>query len=373
MRDQIKVIDLFAGVGGLSYGFAHNENFKIVAANEILQPMAKSYELNHKNIPVYCKDIRNFSYKDIKNDLDVKTGEIDIVVGGPPCQAYSTVGKRLIDDPRGFLFQEYFRILKEIKPRFFLFENVKGLISMSNGELLPTIVELFNSLGYNVQYKVLNAADYGTPQTRERIIITGSLFSNKFVYPSPTHYNPLESSGIEKNSQLIPYLTLQDALSDLPLLTDRKADNKYRCKPINSFQEKMRLNSSDFIEEHILPVNSDFLMKIMDVLPQGGTPKDIPEEFRPKSGFGNSYSRLWWDRPSTTITRNLGTPSSARCIHPLAPRALTTREGARLQGFPDNYKFVGSRSVKNLQIGNAVPTILSEALVKSILKHFNFL
>jgi DNA (cytosine-5)-methyltransferase 1 len=370
VQEKLKIIDLFSGVGGLSYGFAHDSSFKIVAANEILPQMAKSYGYNHKDVRVYCRDIKHFSFTDLQNDLGIKDGEIDIVVGGPPCQAYSTVGKRLIDDPRGVLFQEYFRILQEVKPRFFLFENVKGLLSMSNGELLPTIIELFSSLGYDVQYQVLNAADYGTPQVRERVIITGSMLSERYEYPIKTHYNPLDHSQ-QWDSKLIPYLTLSDALSDLPLMADRKLKVKYESDPQNHYQRKMRAGATDKIEEHLIPNNSDHLIKLMELLPEGGTPKDLPLEFRPESGFGNSYSRLWWDRPSTTITRNLGTPSSARCIHPLAPRPLTTREGARLQGFPDSYKFFGSRSEKNLQIGNAVPTILSEALVKSIKKHFH--
>ena len=368
---MLKIIDLFSGVGGLSYGFAHDSNFEIVAANEILKPMSQSYEFNHKDVKVYCKDIKDFSIKDLRGDLGIRDGEIDIVVGGPPCQAYSTVGKRLIDDPRGVLFQEYFRILKEVKPKFFLFENVKGLLSMSNGELLPTIIELFSSLGYDVQYQVLNAADFGAPQIRERVIITGTLLSDRYEYPTKTHYNNLDSSVQIWDSKLVPYLTLQDALSDLPLMMDRKEKTKYELEPQNQFQRKMRAGAIDVIEEHTIPNNSEHLIKIMELLPEGGTPKDLPAEYRPESGFGNSYSRLWWDRPSTTITRNFSTPSSARCIHPIAPRPLTTREGARLQGFPDNYKFFGSRSEKNLQIGNAVPTILSEALVKSIKNHFH--
>ena len=128
----------------------------------------------------------------------------------------------------------------------------------------------------------------------------------------------------------------------------------------------MRNRAGEIIFEHIIPRNSQHLIEIMKALPEGGTPKDLPTELRPKSGFANSYSRLWWNRPSTTITRNFGTPSSARCIHPLVPRPLTTREGARIQGFPDDYIFYGSRSEKNLQIGNAVSPFLSLAISNSI-------
>ena len=125
----------------------------------------------------------------------------------------------------------------------------------------------------------------------------------------------------------------------------------------------MREGAANFIEEHTIPKNGALLVKIMELLSEGGTPKDLPIEFRPKSGFGNSHSRPWWNKSSTTITRNFETPSAARCIHTIAPRELTTRGGNRLQGFPDSYKFFSFRSEKNLQIGNAVPTILSEVLV----------
>ncbi|MEI7810752.1 MAG: DNA cytosine methyltransferase [bacterium] len=364
---KIKVIDLFCGVGGLSYGFAHNDNFEIVAANEILPKMAKAYSLNHPNVHMYTEDIKYFNAKKVEKDLKIKANEIDIIVGGPPCQAYSTVGKRLIDDPRGKLFQEYYRVLKEFNPKLFLFENVKGILSMQNGELLKTIILLFESLGYKVQYKVLNAADYGAPQLRERVIIIGSKLKVDFKYPKKTNYNPEESDNF---FNLKPYLTLGEAISDLPFIETNEEGLNYISKPQNEFQKLMRKNAPDKLMDHNSPKNNEKLIKIMKLLPDGGTPEDLPKELRPKSGFKNTYCRLWWNRPSTTITRNLSTPSSSRCIHPKAPRPLTTREGARIQCFPDDYVFFGSRSDKNLQIGNAVPTFLSNAIANAILDSF---
>lgn len=365
---KIKIIDLFSGVGGLSFGFAHDSDFEIIAANEILPNMAKAYQLNHPNVKVYCKDISQFGINDIINDLGLDENDIDLIVGGPPCQAYSTVGKRLIDDPRGLLFQQYFRVLKEMKPKVFLFENVKGLLSMNKGKLFIEIIQLFESIGYKVSYKLLNAADYGVPQIRERVIIIGTKLDSKFFFPEPTHYNPLE--GQQLFNDLKPYLTLSDAISDLPFIKSGEESFEYFSNPQNEFQKLMRKNSSQKILDHNAPNNNSKLVKLMEALPDGGTPNDLPEEMRPTSGFANTYCRLWWNRPSTTITRNLSTPSSSRCIHPKAPRPLTTREGARLQCFPDNYQFYGSRGDKNLQIGNAVPTFLSEVLKDSIKKHF---
>lgn len=369
MVKKIKIIDLFAGVGGLSYGFAHDDNFEIIASNEILPDMAKAYELNHLNVKMYCKDVKDFGFKDLQNDLNIKKDEIDLIIGGPPCQAYSTVGKRLIDDPKGKLFQEYYRILKEIEPKVFLFENVKGLLSMLKGELLKTIILLFKSLGYKVELKILNSADFGVPQIRERVIIIGTKLNKKFDYPKPT-YCDLKEQQLPLNKPLKQYLTLSEAISDLPFIKTDEKGFQYSSNPKNSFQKLMRKNAPKKIRDHNAPKNNEKLVKIMENLPDGGTPKDLPEELRPKSGFANTYCRLWWNRPSPTITRNLSTPSSSRCIHPKAPRPLTTREGARIQCFPDNYIFYGSRSSKNLQIGNAVPTFLSIALKDSIKKHF---
>ena len=369
MAKKLKVIDLFCGVGGLSYGFAHDDNFEIVAANEILPNMAKAYSLNHPAAKVYVGDIKDFGAEKIEKDLNIKASEIDIIVGGPPCQAYSTVGKRLTDDPRGKLFQEYYRVLKEFNPKLFLFENVKGLLSMQGGELLKTIISLFESLGYKVQYKLLNAADFGAPQIRERVIIIGSKLKNDFQYPSQTHYSTEETPDLFRNG-LKPHLTLEEAISDLPFIKSGSERFEYASKPQNEFQKKMRMNAPKKLMDHNAPNNNAKLVKMMELLPDGGTPEDLPKKLRPTSGFKNTYCRLWWNRPSTTITRNLSTPSSSRCIHPKAPRPLTTREGARIQCFPDSYQFFGSRSDRNLQIGNAVPTFLSNAVAGAILSNF---
>lgn len=363
---KIKVVDLFSGVGGLSYGFAKDDDFEIIAANEILPNMATAYQLNHPMVKVYNKDIKAFGLNDLTKDFNIKKGEIDLVVGGPPCQAYSTVGKRLIDDPRGQLFQEYYRVLKELDPKTFVFENVKGLLSMQKGQLFCHILELFESLGYQVYHQTLNAADYGVPQIRERVIIVGTKIHQPFYFPKPTHGNADELLM----GQRLPYLTLGQAIGDLPFIHCNQESFEYADSPQNDFQKLMRKNAPAQLQDHNSPNNNQNLIRLMELLPDGGTPLDLPVQLRPKSGFANTYCRLWWNRPATTITRNLSTPSSSRCIHPKAPRPLTTREGARLQSFPDDYVFYGSRGDKNLQIGNAVPPFLSVALKESIKEHF---
>jgi DNA (cytosine-5)-methyltransferase 1 len=215
----------------------------------------------------------------------------------------------------------------------------------------------------------MNAADYGVPQIRERVIIIGSKLKTSFQFPDPTHYNPEGNPSLFKEN-LKPYLTLEDAISDLPFIKSGEESFEYASEPKNDFQKLMRKNAPEKLMDHNAPKNNPKLVRMMELLPDGGTPKDLPENLRPSSGYKNTYCRLWWKRPSTTITRNLSTPSSSRCIHPKAPRPLTTREGARIQCFPDDYKFYGSRSDRNLQVGNAVPTFLSNALTKAILENF---
>lgn len=347
------VMDLFAGVGGLSYGFSKLSEFNIVAANEIEKDIATAYSLNHPDVPMLNCDINNLTEKKISEVLGGK--KVDIIVGGPPCQSYSTVGKRRMDD-RANLFLQYKRILQIVQPKAFVFENVVGILSMDKGNLFKMVQEEFNSIGYDLKYKVLNAVDYGVPQQRERVILVGFKGNNPFEYPEATH-------GEGKK----PFVTLKDALGDLPVIKSGEASKEYAKDVDNEFLAFVR-NSGDNLTEHKAPNNGAHLIKIMETLKDGQSKDDLPEEIRPKSGYGNTYAKLWWEKPSTTITRNFACPSSSRCIHPRDSRAMSIREGARLQSFPDNYVFYGSDSMKRLEIGNAVPPLLSTAIAKQILK-----
>lgn len=350
---QYKVIDLFAGVGGLSYGFAHNDNFEIVMANEYEKDISIAYLLNHPTVKMINGDIRDIT-EDQLNEVLGET-KIDLIVGGPPCQSYSTLGKRQMDD-RAHLFEEYCRILSIVKPQAFVFENVSGLLSMQGGELIDIIKSEFGKLGYDIKSKLLNAVDFGVPQYRDRVIIVGMKGTNVFEYPKETHGKGLK-----------PYLTVEDALSDLPVLESGQKCNEYAAEPQNEFQRYLRASGCPLTENEA-PKNGEHLIRIMKALPDGGSKDDLPEEIRPKSGYDNTYAKMWWKRPAPTVTRNFATPSSSRCVHPRDSRAMTTREGARLQSFPDDYKFYGSRSMKNLEIGNAVPPLLSIAIAKEIEK-----
>ncbi len=371
---KYNIMDLFAGVGGLSYGFAALPEFDIIAANEIEKDIAAAYSLNHPHVKMLNCDIAELDAQTLSKALAGR--HIDLVVGGPPCQSYSTLGKRRMDD-RANLFMEYKRILEILKPSAFVYENVTGLLSMDKGRLFKQVRTEFEELGYSLKYAVLDAVDYGVPQHRERVILVGFRGENNFDYPAPTHGEP--GSGRSDCGEpasclsLKPYVTLRDALGDLPALKSGQTKDYYEREAYNDFLKFVRKNSSmdaagGPLTEHTSPKNGQHLIRIMEALKDGQSKNDLPEEIRPKSGYGNTYAKLWWDRPSTTITRNFACPSSSRCIHPRDSRAMSIREGARLQSFPDDYEFYGSDSMKRLEIGNAVPPLLSVAIAKQMLK-----
>ncbi|GAA9929852.1 DNA cytosine methyltransferase [Helicobacter pylori] len=344
-----KVADIFCGAGGLSYGFSMHPYFELIWANDIDKDAILSYQANHKKTQTILCDIMQL------NCHNLPCVSIDILLGGPPCQSYSTLGKRKMDE-KANLFKEYLRLLDLVKPKMFVFENVVGLMSMQKGQLFKQICNAFKERGYILEHAILNALDYGVPQIRERVILVGALksFKQKFHFPKPikTHFS------------------LKDALGDLPPIQSGENGDTlgYLKNADNVFLEFVR-NSKE-LSEHSSPKNNEKLIKIMQTLKDGQSKDDLPKNLRPKSGYTNTYAKMWWEKPAPTITRNFSTPSSSRCIHPRDSRALSIREGARLQSFPDNYKFCGSSSAKRLQIGNAVPPLLSVALAHAV---FDFL
>lgn len=351
MIQKYYVADIFSGVGGFSYGFEKHSGFEVVFANEIDKNIANAYTLNYPNVNMINCDINLLSENVIKTVLNGK--KIDVLIGGPPCQSYSTIGKRQLDD-RANLFVQYKRLLDILKPQIFIFENVSGILSMDKGNLITKIESEFNELGYHLVKKVLNAADYGVPQIRERVILVGMKEKNTFIFPKPTH-----------GEDRMPYITLEQAIGDLPQIKGGEEATFYSKDIDNSFLEFVRKNNV-ILTEHLAPKNGQHLVKIMETLKEGEGRNDLPEELRPKKGFGNTYAKLWWNKPATTITRNFACPSSSRCIHPRDSRAMSIREGARLQSFPDDYIFYGPAGTKRLEIGNAVPPLLSVSLANAV-------
>lgn len=347
-------IELFAGAGGLSIGLEH-AGINVVIANEIIPDFAATLKANHPHTNVINDDIHKIDFKAELEKLGLES--VDVLSGGPPCQGFSTIGSKNRKDPRNSLFYEYLRAVAETNPKYTIFENVSGFKRMYNGFAYETLKRELDSLGYDTVDGILNAADYGAPQIRYRTIVLGwKRGLRPLRLPKVTHGN---------KEGLLPYLTLMDAIGDLPALSTGGMVSEYDQPPQNDYQRKMR-GMQHILLEHNASNYGVKMQEILRIIPEGGSIKDLPERLRPKSGYCNTYARLLPNVPSPTITRNFGTPSSSRCVHPYQPRALSTREGARLQGFPDDYRFVGGKQSKNLQIGNAVPPILGEAIARAV-------
>ena len=353
-NDEITAVELFAGAGGLSLGL-ERAGIHVVIANEIMPDFAATLAANHPNTNVINEDIHNIDFRKELQKLGIDS--VDVLSGGPPCQGFSTIGSKNRQDPRNSLFHEYLRAVSETNPKYTIFENVSGFKRMYGGFAYETLVKELRELGYETKTQILNAADYGAPQIRFRTVVLGwKRGLPPLDFPPPTN---------GKKTGMHPYLTLMEAISDLPPIGAGESSSNYAMPPQNEYQRKMR-GTQNVLSEHNAANYGDKMQEILRTIPAGGSINDLPEHLRPKSGYGNTYARLLPDEPSPTITRNFGTPSSSRCVHPYQPRALSTREGARLQGFPDNYIFVGGKQSKNLQIGNAVPPILGEAIAKVV-------
>lgn len=360
MKKAYNCIDLFAGAGGLGTGF-ENVGFNIISANDIWKVAGETYVANHPNVKYVVKDIIQLSGEELLEGTGYIKNDIDVIIGGPPCQGFSTLGKRFIDDPRNKLFKEYVRIVNEIRPKFFVMENVSGILSMEKGKVLENILKSFNNIGYKLEYRLLNAAEYGVPQQRERTIFIGTRMDVEIKYPEKTH-TLLDEPKLNK------VLTLWDAIGDLPQSDDEEITN-YMSAPKNDYQKRLR-NGTTLLAHHKPSTHNEKAKKMMKYIPMGKSVWDvkdiIPKGLIPTSGYGNTYARLNANEPSTTITRNFSCISSSRCIHPYLNRGLTAREAARIQSYPDNYIFKGSKTDIHLQIGNSVPPLLSEKIAKAI-------
>lgn len=327
-----KVVEVFAGGGGLALGL-EQAGFDSVGLVEINKNACDTLRFNRKNWNVVEEDITKVAEDPefyFKNDLK----NIDLLSGGYPCQAFSYAGKKLgLEDIRGTMFFYYAKLLKHIKPKMFLAENVKGLVSHDNGKTLQTMIDVFTEIGYNVQYKVLKAINFGVAQKRERVVIIGIRkdLDIKFEYPKEYEYIPV----------------LKDCLKDVPESIGAK------------YPEKKK--------------------KVLELVPPGGCWRDLPEDIA-KEYMGKSYysgggrtgmaRRLSWDEPCLTLTCSPGQKQTERC-HPDEIRPFTIKESARIQSFPDEWEFKGSMSEVYKQIGNAVPVNLAKEVGCSIINCLN--
>ncbi len=339
----MKIMDLFSGVGGFSIGAKMSKaKIKVIAANELDKEIAKSYLHNHKNIPMIQGDISK-----VKKELFKY--KADMIIGGPPCQGFSMAGKRnrksnFIDDPRNYLFREYIDVVKHVDPKYILMENVPGISTMANGEILNEIIDNLVKMGYDVSWKILNAADFSVPQDRKRFILFGT--KNKEI-KSIDLFNKLDSFRFKPT-------TIKDAIWDL------YSNKKY-------IGELSILRDSDIITNNNPTNHSEKAIKLMSYIKQGEN-KDILKNmgFDIKSVHSGAYGRAKWSERSKTIITRFDTPSSGRYIHPELNRTFTPREGARIQTFPDSINFLGTRTSIYKQIGNAVPPLLSKAIFDAL-------
>lgn len=344
-----RVIDLFAGVGGLSLGF-EKKGFDVVLANEYDASIAASYIANHKNTKMIVGDITSLDLEDTFGKL---AGTIDVVIGGPPCQGFSQKGQRkTIHDERNFLFKYYVSVVELVTPKYFVMENVPNLLTAEGGYFRDEIEELFNKLGYSLEYGVLNASDYGVPQNRRRAIIIGKLDGDAPKLPVP-----------KRNK-----VTIWDAISDLAYLESGEGSEEQEYKyPADSDYEKMLRKDSSKLFNHIATKHSPLALERLALIPPNAGREVLPEEHLTKSIYSGTWTRMKKDEISVTITTRFDTPSSGKFTHPFLNRAITVREAARIQSFPDAFHFVGNKGSQMKQVGNAVPPLLAAAIAEVIM------
>ena len=334
---KLNAIDLFSGAGGLHLGFEKaGYAIRLCIDNDAL--VERTHRRNFPSIPFINDDIRKVPASRIMEYLEHST--VDVVIGGPPCQGFSTIGKRVSSDPnvraehdpRNELVLTYAALIKELRPKFIVMENVKGILTLQDGAYLKNVLQLLRNAGYDANYKLINMADYGVPEIRERVIILGNRVGLPVEFPAPDHSdNP--------DDGLLPWNNCWDVIKDLVDLRDTPEFNHVALKHTEKNIARYKL------------------------IPEGGRlPEDsLPPELYRKN-FGNTYKRLSRSRPALTMVPG----NDAFPIHPTLNRSLTVREAARIQTFPDNIIFEGNRRQQGHQVGNAVPPMFSEKLARFI-------
>lgn len=328
-KQKLTVFALFSGSGGLHLGL-ENAGFKIALASDVEPMVSETHKLNCRKIPFLLEDARKLTGETLVSAAGGITP--DLIAGGPPCQGFSTLGDKLSGDPRNQLFEAFARIVEDIGPRFVLMENVKSLTTMYEGRFKDHIIQTFERLGYRMHCEVLDAADYGVPQFRKRVIFFGTKHNAPFKFPEATH-------GPNRTH---PYVTTWEAIKDLAI------------RGVEAPNHNVLRHSEKVVERYAL-------------IPEGGRlppPDKLPKQLR-RRNFGNTYKRLQRDKPSLTMVPG----NNAFPIHPTLNRSLTPREAARLQSFPDEVLFAGDRRRQCILVGNAVPPLLASHIGKSIIRH----
>lgn len=345
MEIKPTVIDLFSGCGGLSLGF-EKAGYKILAGVDNWSDALKTFSHNHEDSRAILNDLSTLDIKSFIKEEKLK--KVDIVIGGPPCQGFSIAGKRIVDDERNMLYKSFLAFVKELKPKVFLMENVPNIMSMGKGVVKDAILEDFTSIGYNVSTKILLASDFGVPQNRKRAFFIGVKDNKqKFEFPEPTQTEKINT---------------KDAISDLPDI-DLEDGVKYPLPPISPFQKAMR-NGNKYLYNHQLTNHKPKTVEIISLVPDGGNYKNLPKNLQGTRKVNIAWTRLNSKKPSFTIDTG-----HRHHFHYKYNRVPTVRESARIQSFPDDFIFLGSKTSQYKQVGNAVPPILSRVLAQSIKKY----
>lgn len=379
----MKVMDLFCGTGGFSKGFENTGAFEVVYGIDILPVSVETFRLNHQAAVGLVEDIRSVRLHEVAEMTRLGRGEVDVIVGGPPCQGFSSIRPFRStdeDDPRNSLFEEFAAYINYFRPPAFVFENVVGLATHKGGRTIEMIQECFADLGYESDWRVLNAAHFGVPQKRERLILLGAERGVGLRFPAPTHSGDWRTIGVRDpvrrlapeeptlfsldTPELPAAVTVMDAIGDLPPVTAGVSVHEYDLPPQNDYQQARRARSAT-LEWHVATAHTERMLEI--IRHSGPSISSIPKHLI-SSGFSSCYSRMEPDKPAVTITVNFVHPASNKCIHPYQDRALTLREGARLQSFDDDFGFAGKRTRIAKQIGNAVPPLLGQAIAAAVLE-----
>jgi DNA (cytosine-5)-methyltransferase 1 len=348
MLDNLKVIDLFSGCGGFSYGF-ESAGFHVVLGVDNDKAALETFKNNHNNSKTLLTDLhQDKAIDDILNE--VRGLEIDVIIAGPPCQGFSLTGSRKQNDDRNELFYSVFKLAERINPKAIIIENVPGLATLYNGHAKAAILEEFEKLGYTSNYKVLYAPDYEVPQIRKRIFFVGLKSKlGKFEFPTeilkPGEYN-----------------TTSIAISDLPPLENNlgQEQDKYDKPAHTAYQKKMR-NGNKILFNHVGTKHTDHVINVISQVPEGGNHKDLPNGVGDSRIFNEAWTRYHSNKPSKTIDTG-----HRNHFHYNLNRIPTVRENARLQSFPDNFVFFGNKTQQYKQVGNAVPPLLGYHIAKKL-------
>jgi DNA (cytosine-5)-methyltransferase 1 len=374
-----KIIDLFAGAGGLTTGF-HLAGFESLCAIDIDKKALATYKHNYPNVEVVHQDIRKINPLELRLLLGLQREELTAMIGGPPCQGFSRnipAGYRYLNDSRNQLYRTFLEFVQEFRPIHVVIENVSEILKAYDGTVRNEITVQLESLGYKVVSGSLNAAYYGVPQTRARAFFLASL-ERSLQLPKPTHFGDIRSDYKTKTCNQLTLLeantaaivTVKDAIADLPPLDAGQGYNaeNYPSSSQSLYQTILRSGSTKIVN-HVARALTPVQIARVRALKEGQDARDLPPELAPKKHYSGAYGRLYWDKPARTITRWVFHPGSGRFFHPTQNRTITIREAARLHSYPDNFHFLGTYTEMSSQIGESVPPLLAKAIAACLLQN----